>query len=395
MKFHIYIITSILLLYSGGIITAQNNIESILKSIEKNNKELQASEQLTLSKKLEAATGNTLPDPNISYERKWGKPASIGKTGELSISQSFDFPSAYVYRSQLSGLKSDLYDQQKQVIRQRILSDAKTICLDLVSLFQQQRLLDLRLKNIQKLSALYQKRLSTGDANILETHKIELELYNVKTQMRLIETSRNNKLKKLQALNGDLPIEENLTDYTPVEFPEDFEAYSQEALAANPELRSLENELKVARKNISLNKSLWLPKFEIGFVREVEPTDKYNGILLGISIPLYENRNKIKQAKALSGYTQMQIENIRLQNLSTLRQLYDQAYNLKVSMQEYNKLLQSQKTLSLLNKALENGQLSMIEYFIEANQVYESMQNYLQLENQYQKIISQMYQYKL
>lgn len=91
----------------------------------------------------------------------------------------------------------------------------------------------------------------------------------------------------------------------------------------------------------------------------------------------------------------MQIENTRLQSLSTLRQLYDQVTNLKVSMQEYNKLLQSQKTLSLLNKALENGQLSMIEYFIEANQVYESMQNYLQLENQYQQIVSQMYRYKL
>ena len=91
----------------------------------------------------------------------------------------------------------------------------------------------------------------------------------------------------------------------------------------------------------------------------------------------------------------MQIENTRLQSLSTLRQLYDQAVNLKISMQEYNKLLQSQKTLSLLNKALENGQLSMIEYFIEANQVYESMQNYLQLENQYQQIVSQMYRYKL
>ncbi len=91
----------------------------------------------------------------------------------------------------------------------------------------------------------------------------------------------------------------------------------------------------------------------------------------------------------------MQIENTRLQSLSTLRQLYDQATNLKISMQEYNKLLQSQKTLSLLNKALENGQLSMIEYFIEANQVYESMQNYLQLENQYQQIVSQMYRFKL
>ena len=117
MKFYIIVF----LLFCAGNLAAQNNIESILRSIEKNNKELQASEQLTLSKKLEAATENTLPDPNVSYERKWGKPASIGKTGELSVSQSFDFPSVYVHKNQLYDLKSDLYDQQKQIIRQQVL----------------------------------------------------------------------------------------------------------------------------------------------------------------------------------------------------------------------------------------------------------------------------------
>ena len=121
MKFYIIVF----LLFCAGNLAAQNNIESILRSIEKNNKELQASEQLTLSKKLEAATENTLPDPNVSYERKWGKPASIGKTGELSVSQSFDFPSVYVHKNQLYDLKSDLYDQQKQIIRQQVLLNAK------------------------------------------------------------------------------------------------------------------------------------------------------------------------------------------------------------------------------------------------------------------------------
>lgn len=105
MKFYIIVF----LLFCAGNLAAQNNIESILRSIEKNNKELQASEQLTLSKKLEAATENTLPDPNVSYERKWGKPASIGKTGELSVSQSFDFPSWYMFiKTMLYDLKSDL-----------------------------------------------------------------------------------------------------------------------------------------------------------------------------------------------------------------------------------------------------------------------------------------------
>ena len=84
----------------------------------------------------------------------------------------------------------------------------------------------------------------------------------------------------------------------PCGFPENFEIYSQEAIAADPELRSLENELKVARKNISLSKFLWFPKFEIGYIREMEPTDKYNGISFGISIPLFENRKQNKTGKS-------------------------------------------------------------------------------------------------
>ena len=125
MKFHIIAF----MLFCAGNLAAQNNIESILRSIEKNNKELQASEQLTLSKKLEAATENTLPDPNVSYERKWGKPASIGKTGELSVSQSFDFPSVYVHKNQLYDLKSDLYDQQKQIISKCCLMQKQSVSI--------------------------------------------------------------------------------------------------------------------------------------------------------------------------------------------------------------------------------------------------------------------------
>ena len=75
MKFYIIVF----LLFCAGNLAAQNNIESILRSIEKNNKELQASEQLTLSKKLEAATENTLPDPNVSYDRKNRRVVSIAE----------------------------------------------------------------------------------------------------------------------------------------------------------------------------------------------------------------------------------------------------------------------------------------------------------------------------
>ena len=50
-----------------------------------------------------------------------------------------------------------------------------------------------------------------------------------------------------------------------------------------------------------------------------------------------------------------------------------------------------QQDLSLLKQALMGGQISMIEYFVEISVVYQSKTNLLQLENQYQKAMAQIY----
>ena len=67
-------------------------------------------------------------------------------------------------------------------------------------------LLDERLKNAEELSAMYTRRLETGDANALETNKINLELLNVRTEARMNQTALNNKLKELLVLNGNQPL---------------------------------------------------------------------------------------------------------------------------------------------------------------------------------------------
>ena len=53
---------------------------------------------------------------------------------------------------------------------------------------------------------MYAKRLQTGDANALETNKINLELLNVKTEASLNETALRNKQQELNTLNGNIPV---------------------------------------------------------------------------------------------------------------------------------------------------------------------------------------------
>lgn len=379
-------------------------IHAVLRQIEANNKELQANAQLISSQKLENRTNNNLADPTLSYAYLWDSKNSDETVGELVISQSFDFPTLYATRGKMNRLKTNALDAQATAFRQQILLQAKEICLDIIMLQRQQSLLDERLKNAEELSAMYNKRLETGDANALETNKINLELLNVRTEARMNATALNNKLKELTALNGnqtlivsDRPVAEalGLTEYPAAPLPVNFQQVCNELLAADPALQSLHGESAAARKQISASKQGWLPKLELGYRRNTESGHPLNGVVVGFSFPIFENRNKVKMAKSQALNIDYQKENAALQASSALWQLYEEARNLHTSMEEYERTFRQQQDLTLLKQALMGGQISMIEYFVEISVVYQSKMNLLQLENQYQKAMAQIFKSRL
>ena len=377
-------------------VNGQNSIDAVLRSIEANNKELQANNQLTVSKKLEAKLDNNLPDPSVSYVHQYGNREGMGIQGELVASQSFDFPSVYVQKNKLAKSKAASFDRQGAEFRQQILLQAKEICLDLVLLNQQRALLDQRRQNAEQLAELYAMRLETGDANILETNKIDLELLNAKTEARMNESARIAKLQELATLNGGIAIDFTDTTYMSDGDILSFEELCAEAVTSNPQLFTLKSEQVAARRQLSVNKSKSLPSFELGYrMNTATGGERFNGFLVGISIPLFSNRNNVKQAKAQALYTDLQLESTTTTVESELHQLYNQSVALKTSMDEYNTVLKSQNSLALLNKAIQTGQISMIEYFVDVTTFYQSMQNYMQLQNEYQKVMAQLYKYKL
>ena len=389
----ITIFTATLLAIAG--VQAQSNIEQVLRNIEANNKELQANAQLISSQKLEAKTDNNLADPSLSYAHLWGAKDKNETIGELVVSQSFDFPSLYASRAKLNRLKTSSFDGQASIFRQGILLQAKEVCLEIIMLRQQKQILQERLRNAEELSAMYKKRLQTGDANIIETNKINLELLNVKTEASLNETALRNKLQELNTLNGNIPVVFEGNTYPAVIFPSDYQMLKAEVLAADPTLQTLASESAAARKQIGVNKQGWLPKLELGYRRNTESGTPFNGVVVGFSFPIFENKSKVKIAKAQAMNTDFLKESAMLQAESQVAQLYQEAQTLRSSMDEYEKTFQAQQDLEMLKQALTGGQISMIEYFVEVSVVYQSKQNYLQLENQYQKAMAKIYKNSL
>lgn len=374
---------------------SQSSIDRVLQSIEQNNRELKANTQLTAAQKLEARIGNSLPDPTVEYEIVKGRTAELGKEGELTVSQAFDFPTVYAGRNRVAKLKAVSLDKQQGLFRRDLLLQAELLCLDLVALNQQQVLLAGRQANIDRLLADYRRRLETGDVTVLEVNKVELEWLNIQTEARLNEADRQAKLRELTALNGDIPVAFSDTAYAPATVIPPYESLREEVLASNLELQVLESEQAVARKSVGLSRSEWLPKLELGYKHTNGNGEQFNGAVMGISIPLYENRHKVRQAKAQAIYTELKTESAAVQLDASLRGLYDQALAVKASLDEYDKRLDSRRNIALLDKALKGGELSTIDYFTELAGVTQGLQNYIRLENQYRKLLAEIYKFRL
>lgn len=372
-----------------------SSIDRVLQSIEANNKELQANAQLIASQKLESRTTNNLPDPTLSYAHLWGNKDKNNTIGELVISQSFDFPTLYATRSKLNQLRTNAFDGQSGLFRQTLLLQAKELCLDIIMLRQQQQILAERLRNAEELSAMYKKRLQTGDANIIETNKINLELLNVRTETALNQTALQGKLRELTTLNGNAPPAFDEMRYPTVPLMADYQVVQSEVVASDYTLKALSSESLAARQQIAVNQQGWLPKLELGYRRNTESGEPFNGVVVGFSFPLFENRGKVKIARAQSLNIDLLKESLSLKLESEVAQLYQEAQTLRASMNEYEQTFQAQQDLEMLKQALAGGQISMIEYFVEVSVVFQSKQNYLQLENQYQKAMAKIYRSSL
>ena len=375
---------------------AQNSIDQVLKSIATNNKSLQANTKMTDAQKLEAQTGKFLANPSVEWEQMWGNRNNPGSEYTLTVKQSLDFPTTYSNKNKLANLKANTIGFQSAAYRQQLLLNAKQTCIEIIYLRKQKSLLDERLTNAETMFALYKKRFESGDANQLELNKIQLELLNAQNQSRLNKAALTAAEEQLRNLNGGKPLTVNATDYPAGEELINFDQLQAAFMEADPNLKSLTGDQEIANREVKLSRSLTLPKFDVGYKRNAASDHvASNGFMVGVSIPLFENKNTVKKAKAQAEFATASLEDNRLNLKTNLQQLYQQAEALQISRADYAKVLEQQRNIELLNKALNAGQLSVIDYFTELTTIYDSHQSYLDVEKEFHSILAQLYQYKL
>ena len=381
------------LFVSLGEVKAQA-IDEVLRNIERNNKELQASAKDAEAARMEVQTQNNLEDPSVEYSPFYTKGISGMSSSELVVSQSFDFPTLYAARHSSGKLQKEVVDRQYQVERRELLLSAKNLCLDLIMLNKQQAMLLLRKKNAGDLLTLFDERLKQGDAGVLDINKIKMELMNVQTEVAQNNAAHRTALQKLLAMNGNLPIEFSASEYPQAMAPAGYDELYDEVVATDATLQMADASARAAEKNVSVQRQNWLPKLEVGYRRNTSIDEKSNGFLIGGSLPLFSNRKKNKIARAQAVSARLRLDDVRLQTEADMQSRYNELRQLDEAMRAYDVALMT-NTLDLLKDAVTEGQISVIDYYTEADNVYNKLMAYYEVENRYQKLLAEIYKNRL
>jgi outer membrane protein, heavy metal efflux system len=373
----------------------QLSLDSLLRMVEANNRSIQSNKKYWEARKAEFKTGIALYDPQVEYDYLFGSPAHVGNQNEFSVTQRLDFPTAYKRKKELSNEQIVQTELRQKVHRQDILLETKLIALQIIYLNKKSAELNKRLTNTQQLVNDYQKKLDRGDVIILDVNKARLQLLGINNELALNQNEIQGATTKLTVLNGGQPIEVSETTYPISPVIPGFEILDSLIEANDPILKVYEQEKEIMQRQIAVQKSLRLPKIEAGYHSQGILGQNYRGVHTGITIPLWENKNRVEAAEANLDYAttnaQTHIVEHRLEN----KGYYDQlAVRLK-AIQEYKELLLTLNNTVLLNKALNLGQITIIQYFQDESYYFSAYDKYLQMELEYQQAVARLYKFQL
>jgi len=374
-------------------ILSQSSIDIILIEIEGNNTSLSALRKSTEAERIGNKTGMYLQNPEVEFNYLWSDPKVIGNRTDVSISQSFDFPTAYLFKNQISNIKNEQIDLEYDKQLKALLLQARLVCNDLVYTNALMSELSKRLIHAQNIADSHKSKYDVGDTNILEYNKAQLNSLNISKELESIEIERNSLLSELTILNGGIAID--FTDRTfqsPI-IPNDFEQWYVSVEQNNPILSWLMKEMEIGKKKEKLNRAMSLPKLQAGFMSEKIVGEQFQGVTIGLSIPLWENKNTVKYAKANMLALESMANDNRIQIYNRLRALHAKSIMLSENVNDYRFNLLLYDNSELVKKALDKGEITLVDYIIELSIYYKSVNNLLELELELNNALAELNQY--
>ena len=370
MKTHIIISVCLVFGLTGSALAQEP--DSLMKLVLEHNRSLNVAREALRVDILEAGTGNTPPDPEVEFGYLFGKPSDMGNRVDFGITQQLDFPTSYIYRSNLKKIRISRAELVYILTRQEVLLEAKKLWIEEIHLNQLHSLLTKRLRQAEIIQVQAEQQMDAGEIGLLEVGQSNLLVASIEGETDEVNTRMKSNRLSLQEITGGFVYESKDTLLPqPVTFISDslLEAYRE-----GPSTMLYQHDLDMREEEKNLAVSNHLPKLSAGYYSETVIDQAFRGIHLGVSVPLWENINTVKRAQSEVARAEAEMDRFNYQQESEILQKLNELENLRSRVSKLEMALESANSLELLATVLLNGEISFSEYFYSSDFYFRNQQ---------------------
>lgn len=336
--------------------------EQVMTTILKNSPHINALNLQYSADSLSLRRGLNPADPVIGYDY-----GLTDGTNEVSISQSFDFPTVYHQRNKVAKHSIDKAYLNKMAVKRELLLKASELYQGLVYQNRMVQLYTLRVLGMNALEKKSSLAVKTGTITLLEKRKIEMLKITARNSLTDAKEKKASVKLQLKAMGAEFNTLPNR--FAKYSFSGTKDEFVAAATASDWAYQAVKTDSLIAMRTLKLARNEWIPQLSVGYTADFyKPSGFSNKVSLGISVPLWSKRNNVKHAKALVKASSANIEvamNDIFANLSTLYNQYTVAYTNNKRWMESNYT----EYLSLLEKSLALGQITSMEFLQEMNEL--------------------------
>lgn len=376
---------------------AQENAGTVLSQIEKNNTALQALRKRTEADQYGYKAERALDAPEVGFDYLWSSPADVGTRKDISVTQSIDVAALAGARGKLADSRTELSDIQYNIERQKILLEAKRLYIKIVYCNAVNAELSSRIARSEQIEAAYRDMQARGETDMIEVNKAHLAYLSQKNALSRNLVERESLLSELQGLNGGEPVEVNASVISTDEvLPADFGAWYAEASQQIPELAYMKKNVDVNAAEARTVKMANYPSLTAGYMAELVKGSNFRGLTLGLSIPIWSVRSKVRQANASCEAAKLEERDAMTKTYNSFKALYDRAKGLQeISTELSSSLAVSTEAMALTEHKLKAGDISLIDNIMELSLYYSLADEVLATSCDYALALAELYAWNL
>ncbi|PSR56624.1 CusA/CzcA family heavy metal efflux RND transporter [Adhaeribacter arboris] len=333
-----------------------------------------------------------------NIETVYGQINSVNKDNNFTVTQSFAFPTVYTNQSRLAKANIRGSELNRSILQREIVQEVKNVYQSLIYLEAKLQLLEHQDSLYSNFAKASNSRLRTGETNLLENATAQAQQVEVKNSIEQTQAEQELYKTQLQTLIGSqAPVSIVPTPFArlPVTVPD------TAILPERPQLAIYEQQKETAKIQTKLERARTLPDFTIGYFnqsiiglqnvngvdRNFTGDDRFNGVQVGISVPLWYGAHsaRIKAAQYQEKLADATYRFQQTQQTTQLKLAIQRLRKQETNLDYYEKtgLPLADLIIKHAEKGFQNGVIDYLEYVQSLNRALTIKANHLEALHQF------------